>query len=243
MRDSQQDGVLAAARRALPGHVRPSRCTAPYYKAFRAPNLAELYRKQVSGDVDHGPESVPQRRDGDGREVGFDWQPIEWIQAKGTFYVADYNDFNVPTNLTATSVPPRPAECGTVATCRTRLNVNKSRSQGGEAYLALRPMPRAVRQRRRELRRRPPAVGPSGDRDRTITKPHINRVPSPKQTIRATWTLEMLGDWTAMWRHEGRTTTLQGVWPRAVHRGRRQRAARDRRPGCADSCRSRTSAT
>jgi hypothetical protein len=44
------------------------------------------------------------------------------------------------------------------------------------------------------------------------TKPHINRVPSPKQTIRATWSSRMLGDWTALWRHEGHTTTLQGVW-------------------------------
>ena len=44
------------------------------------------------------------------------------------------------------------------------------------------------------------------------TKPHINRVPSPKQTIRATWSSTMLGDWTAIWRHEGHTTTLQGVW-------------------------------
>src|SRR5262249_17887472 len=44
------------------------------------------------------------------------------------------------------------------------------------------------------------------------TKPHINRVPSPRQTIRATWTSRMIGDWTAIWRHEGHTTTLQGVW-------------------------------
>jgi len=44
------------------------------------------------------------------------------------------------------------------------------------------------------------------------TKPHINRVPSPKQTIRGTWSSATLGDWTAIWRHEGHTTTLQGVW-------------------------------
>ena len=44
------------------------------------------------------------------------------------------------------------------------------------------------------------------------TKPHINRVPSPKQTLRGTWSSAMLGDWTAIWRHEGHTTTLQGVW-------------------------------
>ena len=44
------------------------------------------------------------------------------------------------------------------------------------------------------------------------TKPHINRVPSPKQTVRATYSSASYGDWTAIWRHEGPTTTLQGVW-------------------------------
>ena len=43
------------------------------------------------------------------------------------------------------------------------------------------------------------------------TKPHFNRVPSPKQTIRATYSSAQLGDWTAMWRHEGTTTTLGAV--------------------------------
>jgi outer membrane receptor protein involved in Fe transport len=37
-------------------------------------------------------------------------------------------------------------------------------------------------------------------------------VPSPKQTVRATYSARQLGDWTAIWRHEGPTTTLQGVW-------------------------------
>ena len=36
--------------------------------------------------------------------------------------------------------------------------------------------------------------------------------PSPKQTIRATYTTPAAGDWTVIWRHEGPTTTLQGVW-------------------------------
>jgi outer membrane receptor protein involved in Fe transport len=98
-----------------------------------------------------------------------------------------------------------------VATCRTRLNVNKSRSEGGEAYIALRP-----------IRQLFLSGGVNYDDDRQQsglpatatdnTKPHINRVPSPKQTIRATYSSPMLGDWTAIWRHEGHTTTLQGVW-------------------------------
>ena len=184
---------------------------AAYYRAFRAPNLAELYRKQVSPTSITIPNPYLAAENAEGREAGLDWQPADWVQVKGTWYVADYNNFNVPTNLTATSVPSRPAECGAVATCRTRLNVNKSRSEGGEAYIAFRPMPQLF-----------VSGGVSYDDDRQqsglpatatdATKPHINRVPSPKQTIRATWSSALAGDWTAIWRHEGHTTTLQGVW-------------------------------
>jgi iron complex outermembrane receptor protein len=184
---------------------------AAYYRAFRAPNLAELYRKQVSSTSITIPNPYLKAENAEGREAGLDWQPIDWMQIKGTWYVADYNNFNVPTNLTATSVPPRPAECGTVATCRTRLNVNKSRSEGGEAYVALRPLPQLFLSA---------AVSYDDDRQQTglpatatdNTKPHINRVPSPKQTIRGTYSSALVGDWTAVWRHEGHTTTLQGVW-------------------------------
>jgi len=37
-------------------------------------------------------------------------------------------------------------------------------------------------------------------------------VPSPKQTVRATYSARNFGDWTAIMRHEGHTTTLQGFW-------------------------------
>jgi outer membrane receptor protein involved in Fe transport len=142
-----------------------------------------------------------------GREVGFDWQPMDWFQTKGTWYVAEYNDFNVPTALTGTA---RPAECGTVATCRTRLNVNKSRSQGGEAYVAIRPiqplyLSAGVNYDDARQQSGLPATATDD------TKPHINRVPSPKQTIRATYATPKLGDYTVIWRHEGQTTTLQGL--------------------------------
>lgn len=184
---------------------------AAYYRAFRAPNLAELYRKQVSATSITIPNPYLKAENAEGREAGFDWQPITQVQVKGTYYVADYNNFNVPTNLTATSTPPRPADCGTVATCRTRLAVNKSRSQGGELYLAVRPvtslyLSAAVNYDDARQQSGLPATATDG------TKPHINRVPSPKQTIRGTYSTAMFGDWTAMWRHEGPTTTLQGVW-------------------------------
>jgi outer membrane receptor protein involved in Fe transport len=157
------------------------------------------------------PNPYLKAENAEGREAGIDFQPLDWVQVKGTWYVADYNNFNVPTNLTATSTPPRPAECGTVATCRTRLNVNKSRSEGGEAYLALRPIQQlflSAAVNYDDARQQSGLAATVTD----DTKPHINRVPSPRQTIRGTWTSPMFGEWTAMWRHEGHTTTLQGVW-------------------------------
>ena len=180
---------------------------AAYYRAFRAPNLAELYRKQVSPTQITVPNPYLSAENAEGREAGFDFQPIDWLQVKGTWYVADYNNFNVPTTVTGAA---RPAECGTVATCRTRLNVNKSRSEGGEIYVAIRPIRQlflsagATYDDARQQSGLPATATDS-------TKPHINRVPSPRQTIRGTWSSRQLGDWTAVWRHEGTTTTLQGV--------------------------------
>lgn len=180
------------------------------YKAFRAPNLAELYRKQLSSSSITIPNPQLSAENALGHEAGFDWQPVEWLQARGTWYRADYKNFNVPTNLSATSTPPRPAECGTVATCRTRLNINKVRSQGGEASVAVRPVQQLFVSAgvnyddARQQTGLPPNIG-------NDQKPHVNRVASPKQTIRGTWTSPMFGDWTAIWRHEGKTTTLQGA--------------------------------
>jgi iron complex outermembrane receptor protein len=181
---------------------------AAYYRAFRAPNLAELYRKQVSPTQVTIPNPYLSAENAEGREAGFDWQPLDWVQLKGTWYVADYNNFNSPQTLPATG--PKPAECPATGTCRQRKNVGKARSEGGEAYLALRPIPELFL-----------SAGVNYDDDRVQSgiaagtsnddKPHFNRVPSPKQTIRATYSSAMIGDWTVIWRHEGTTTTLFGT--------------------------------
>jgi iron complex outermembrane receptor protein len=181
---------------------------AAYYRAFRAPNLAELYRKQVSPTQVTIPNPYLSAENAEGREAGFDWQPLDWVQLKGTWYVADYNNFNSPQTFGATD--PRPAECPATGTCRQRKNVGKARSEGGEAYIAVRPIPELFL-----------SGGVNYDDDRVQSgipagtsnddKPHFNRVPSPKQTIRATYSSAMLGDWTVIWRHEGTTTTLGGV--------------------------------
>jgi outer membrane receptor protein involved in Fe transport len=181
---------------------------AAYYRAFRAPNLAELYRKQVSATQITLPNPFLKAENAEGRELGLDYQPKDWFQAKGTWYVADYTDFNVPTALTGTSRPP---ECGTIATCRTRQNVSRSRSIGGEVYVALHPIQQFFLSggiTYDDARQQSGLLSNVNDDN----KPHINRVPSPRQTVRATWTSRAIGDWTAIWRHEGRTTTLQGVW-------------------------------
>src|SRR5206468_3059479 len=66
------------------------------YKAFRAPNLAELYRKTINTAASQIllPNPDLAAESALGREVGFDFQPSSIVQVKGTYYVADYRDFN-----------------------------------------------------------------------------------------------------------------------------------------------------
>ncbi|HKN64856.1 MAG TPA: TonB-dependent receptor, partial [Gemmatimonadaceae bacterium] len=174
------------------------------YRAFRAPNLAELYRKQITATTVTIPNPNLAPETALGREGGLDWQPASWVQVKGTYYVADYRDFNVPTAIAAGS-----PGCGAAPNCRQRLNVSASRSTGVEGYLALRPLSQLLVSGSVNY---DDARQQSGIAAGTTNKPHINRVPSPKQTVRASYSSATFGDWTAIWRHEGHTTTLQGVW-------------------------------
>lgn len=166
------------------------------YKAFRAPNLAELYRKQISGtsitlpNPDLAPESAL------GREIGLDFQPFDQVQVKGTYYVADYRDFNSPVQIAAG--PPA---------VRERLNVQQAKSKGIEAYVAVRPIASVFISGSVNYDDDRVVAGPAG----TVVGAHFNRVPSPRQNIRAMYTSAMLGEYTLIWRHEGQTTTLQGV--------------------------------
>jgi outer membrane receptor protein involved in Fe transport len=166
------------------------------YRAFRAPNLAELYRKQISATSITIPNPDLAAETGLGREVGFDFQPLDILQVKGTYYVADYRDFNVPVQISAG--PPA---------VRQRLNVSRSRSKGAEAYVALRPISSLFISGSVNYDDARVVDGPAG----TVIGAHINRVPSPKQVIRATYTSALLGDYTVLWKHEGTTTTLQGL--------------------------------
>ncbi|MDB4890643.1 MAG: TonB-dependent receptor, partial [Gemmatimonadetes bacterium] len=166
------------------------------YRAFRAPNLAELYRKQISATSITIPNPDLAAETGLGREVGFDFQPLDILQVKGTYYVADYRDFNVPVQISAGP----PAQ-------RQRLNVSRSRSKGAEAYVALRPISSLFISGSVNYDDARVVDGPAG----TVIGAHINRVPSPKQVVRGTYTSSLLGDYTVIWKHEGTTTTLQGA--------------------------------
>jgi len=186
---SPRVGVRYQLLRSLAAH-------AAYYHAFRAPNLAELYRKQINGNASQitipNPDLKPET--GAGYEAGLDFQPAPGVQLAGTAYLANYDDFNVPVVIAAG--PPA---------IRQRLNVSHSRSKGAELSLALRPWrPLLV------------SAGASYDDDRVVSSDstngqHINRVPSPRYTVRAAYTSPLLGEYTLMWRYEGKTTTLQGL--------------------------------
>jgi len=167
-----------------------------YYHAFRAPNLAELYRKQINANASQitipNPDLSPET--GDGYEAGLDLEPSPRVQLKGSAYIANYHDFNVPVVIAAG--PP---------SIRQRENISKSRSQGAEVYVAVRPVDALI-----------VSAGANYDDDRVVSNDstngrHINRVPSPKYTLRATYQSLLLGQWTVIYRYEGKTTTLQGL--------------------------------
>ncbi len=164
------------------------------YDAFRAPNLSELYRKFVSGTTTSlpNPELTPETARG--QELGFDVQPAGWVQLKGTYYSAVYDDLN-------TFVTTAPGQ-------RKRQNVQRSRSTGGEAYLALRPIDALL-------------VSGSVNYDHAVivtdrANPanagnYIGRVPQQKQVIRATYSTPVAGALTVLWRHEGKNSTFNGT--------------------------------
>jgi iron complex outermembrane receptor protein len=164
------------------------------YDAFRAPNLAELYRKFVSGGNTNFPNPQLRPESGKGQEVGLDVQPASWVQLRGTYYSAIYSDLN-------TFVTIAPGQ-------RKRQNVQRTRSTGGEAYLALRPATGLLL-----------SASVNYDHDVIVSDSanpanvgnYIGRVPQQRQVIRATYESPTLGALTALWRHEGHNSTFNGT--------------------------------
>jgi outer membrane receptor protein involved in Fe transport len=164
------------------------------YQAFRAPNLAELYRRFNSGATQSLPNPALKPEFATGYEAGFDWQPLAWMQVKGTAYNADMRDFNTFVTIATNQ--------------RQRQNIQKTRSKGGEAYVALRPIQ---------------SLFVSGsinyDDDKIVSNgantasigTRVGRVPVQKEVVRVTYNTPAFGSWTVIGRHEGVVTTLQGV--------------------------------
>jgi outer membrane receptor protein involved in Fe transport len=90
---------------------------------------------------------------------------------------------------------------------RQRQNVQKTRSRGGEAYLSLRPMQPLLVTASMNYDDAKIVAGPAG----TVVGQRVGRVPVQKQVIRASYTSPRFGALTLIGRHEGVTTTLQGV--------------------------------
>jgi outer membrane receptor protein involved in Fe transport len=164
------------------------------YDAFRAPNLAEMYRKFVSGPNTNLPNPALRPESARGQEVGFDLQPASWMQLRGTYYSAIYSDFN-------SFVTTSPG-------VRQRQNVQRSRSTGGEAYLALRPVEELLLSASVNYDH---AVVVANEANPATIGNYIGRVPQQRQVIRATYATPMLGSLTALWRHEGKNSTFNGT--------------------------------
>lgn len=164
------------------------------YDAFRAPNLAELYRKFVSGTNSNLPNPALRPESARGQEAGFDLQPAHWLQLRGTYYSAIYSDFN-----SFVTISPG---------VRQRQNVQRSRSTGGEAYLALRPVDALLLSASVNYDH---AVIVSNDANPASVGSSIARVPQQRQVIRATYATPTVGSLTALWRHEGRNSTFNGT--------------------------------
>jgi outer membrane receptor protein involved in Fe transport len=116
------------------------------------------------------------------------------VQLRGTYYSANYSDFN-----TFVTISPG---------VRQRQNVQRSRSTGGEAYLALRPVEALVLSASVNYDH---AVIVSNDANPATVGSYIGRVPQQRQVIRATYATPVLGSLTALWRHEGKNSTLNGT--------------------------------
>ena len=171
-----------------------------FYQAFRAPNLAELYRKQVSSTTISIPNPGLKPEFATGYEFGLDWQPERWFQIKGTVYRAAYSDFNTFVTTSATGVTP---------STRQRQNVQKARSLGGEVYFALRPTQAFTFSGSFNYNDdRVTDLGPVAATATTFVGSRIGRVPIQKATVRASYSTADAGTITVMGRYEGSNTTL-----------------------------------
>jgi iron complex outermembrane receptor protein len=170
------------------------------YQAFRAPNLAELYRKSISSTTISIPNPALKPEYATGVEFGADWQPVAWFQMKGTIYHTDYRDFNT----FVTTSPP-----GATPATRQRQNVTKAKGLGGEVYVAVRPVNHLdVSASANFNDTRVDDLGPATATATLFKGARVARVPMQKGTIRASYDAPAFGTLTVMGRYEGTNTTF-----------------------------------
>ncbi len=170
------------------------------YRAFRAPNLAELYRRQTSTSTLSLPNPGLKPEYANAWETGADWQPTHYFQLKGTFYNAEYKDFNTFVTTSAAGVTPA---------TRQRQNVTQTRSRGGEVYLALIPIKGLTFSG--SLNYNDSKVTDMGTATPTATLfkgSRVARVPTQKSTTRLSYDNPVFGTLTFLYRTEGIVTTF-----------------------------------
>lgn len=173
------------------------------YRAFRAPILAQLYRRSVTATTITLPNPALKPETATGYEVGADWQPAHWVQIKGTIYRADYHDFNA-------FVTTSPA--GQTPTVRQRENVQSTRSVGGEGYLALEPIAHlSVVGSLSYDDARITDLGPIPATSTSFVGARVTQVPYQKATIRLSYDARSLGEWTLVGRYEGNAALSSGL--------------------------------
>ncbi len=172
---------------------------AAIYQAFRAPNLAELYRKSLGNTISlPNPELKPEYATG--YEFGTDWQPAHWFQLKGTIYHTDYRDFNTFVTTSAPGVSPA---------TRQRENVTRARGLGGEVYLAVRPVEQLDFSASANFNNtRVKDLGAAASTATLFEGARVARVPREKGTARIAYHTPAFGLLTLMGRYEGTNTTF-----------------------------------
>jgi outer membrane receptor protein involved in Fe transport len=173
------------------------------YHAFRAPILAQLYRRSVTTTTITLPNPNLSPETATGYEGGVDWQPEHWLQVKGTIYRADYHDFN---GFVTTSA------AGAAVTTRQRQNVQATRSIGGEGFVELLPVERLSLVASFSYDdARITGLGPVAPTATTFVGARLTQTPYQRATVRATYDSRVFGTWTALARHEGSATLNSGL--------------------------------
>jgi outer membrane receptor protein involved in Fe transport len=163
------------------------------YQAFRAPTLNEQYRDFLSGNLlfQANPELGPEHLTGG--DVGFDWRPMPAVELRITGFLNHLRDLG-------TFVPVAPGVL-------RRENVGRTRSRGGEAVLAVQPIPalRLVASYDYDDARITAAPTPASLGTR------VPRVPLQRATLRAIYRTPAVGELSVVARYEGAETALSGA--------------------------------